>query len=224
MPLVASIVIPLLTVVATLGGGWLVTTRITDHWDRVKKAREMDLAAAHDFQKQYGEFVAVWKLWSAMKDAGTRLPAISMAEDTAWRCLERTVATEGAIEALLAKLVAERRLDPTQIEILGAVRQAFKTLRRAIYADAHLGWNSDSHPHYLSFKILTAETSTLLNTPRGIKKDQRPSAAEAAHAFQLITENRHEPGNRNAWYDAPERLGLRSWSHVPPMASAHRDL
>ncbi len=210
MSFVASVLVPLLTVAATLGGGWLVTTRITDHWDRVKKAREMDLSAAHDFQRLYGEFTAIWKLWNALKDSGTHdLLDHPMTEDPVWTCLERAVAVEGAIEALLAKLVAERRLDRTQIEVLGAVRQAFKTLRRHISADERLGWDHDSHSHYASFKILTSETSVLLNTPRGI--GQRPTADEAAQAFHLITENRHEPRplGHHPWYEAPNRLGLR---------------
>ncbi|MEV6180561.1 hypothetical protein, partial [Streptomyces sp. NPDC052015] len=45
---------------------WLVTTRVTDYWDRVKKDREMYLAAAQDFQRLYGEFFAIWKTWSTL--------------------------------------------------------------------------------------------------------------------------------------------------------------
>ncbi|MDX6740669.1 hypothetical protein [Actinocorallia sp. A-T 12471] len=209
MSFVSSILIPLLTVAATLGSGWFVTTRVTDHWDSVKKAREMDLAAAQEFQQLYGEFVAVWKLWNILKGRdGHKLR--DQAEDPVWKCLERAVSTEGAVEALLAKLVAERRLDPVQIEILGAVRQAFKTLRRCISADERLGWDYDSHPHYVSFKILTTETSVLLNTPRGTGPG--PTSAEAARAFRSITENRHEPRplGTNPWYEAPGRLKLRS--------------
>jgi hypothetical protein len=52
--------------VVTLAGGWFVTTRVADHWDQIKKRRELDLAAAGDFQRLYGEFFSVWKAWDSI--------------------------------------------------------------------------------------------------------------------------------------------------------------
>lgn len=63
---VVDVIIPLATVLLTLMGGWLVTTRVTDRWDQVKRRREMDLAAAQDFQRFYGEFFSIWKAWNTV--------------------------------------------------------------------------------------------------------------------------------------------------------------
>ncbi|MFF5715214.1 hypothetical protein [Streptomyces sp. NPDC012756] len=59
MSIIESIGAPLLTVAATLGGSRLVATRVTDRWDQVKKQHERGLSAALDFQRLYGEFVAI---------------------------------------------------------------------------------------------------------------------------------------------------------------------
>jgi hypothetical protein len=67
MTISALACVSLVTVAATLAGGWLVTTKVTDYWDKIKKNREMNLAAAHDFQRLYGEVVAIWKTWNALK-------------------------------------------------------------------------------------------------------------------------------------------------------------
>ena len=64
--MITSIVVPLAAVALTLFGGWIVTTRVSDHWDQIKRRREMDLASAEEFQRLYGEFFAVWKTWNAV--------------------------------------------------------------------------------------------------------------------------------------------------------------
>jgi len=66
---IAEILIPLATAVVTLAGGWFVTTRVADHLDQIKKRREMDLAAAADFQRLYGDFFSVWKAWDSISRA-----------------------------------------------------------------------------------------------------------------------------------------------------------
>ena len=38
---IAEILIPLATAVVTLAAGWFVTTRVADHWDQIKKRREI---------------------------------------------------------------------------------------------------------------------------------------------------------------------------------------
>lgn len=123
----------LATVAATLSGGWLVTTRVTDYWDRVRKNRELNLAAANDFQRLYGEAVAIWKTWNGLN--GYYTAAFAPPEDAKWTCLLRATAVEGQLESLLAKVSAERFLSRDDIAVLGGLRQAFKSLRRAIRAD-----------------------------------------------------------------------------------------
>ncbi|MFF9431409.1 hypothetical protein [Streptomyces sp. NPDC014746] len=187
MSLIESIGAPLLTVVATLGGGWLVTTRVTDRWDQVKKQREMGLSAAQDFQRLYGEFVAIWKTWNALTSHHT---PVTTPEHSGWSCLERATAAEGAIEALMAKLAAERLLNDDEIDVLGGVRQAFKVVRRTIERGEPLGWGASGVAPYMALKSLSAAMSVLLSSPSQGKG--RPTAARAARAFAEITDNRHE--------------------------------
>ncbi|MEE1820159.1 hypothetical protein PUR59_34755 [Streptomyces sp. SP18ES09] len=187
MSLIESIGAPLLTVVATLGGGWLVTTRVTDRWDQVKKQREMGLSAAQDFQRLYGEFVAIWKTWNALTSHHT---PVTTPEHSGWSCLERATAAEGAIEALMAKLAAERLLNDDEIDVLGGVRQAFKVARRTIERGEPLDWGASGVAPYMALKSLSAAMSVLLSSPSQGKG--RPTAARAARAFAEITDNRHE--------------------------------
>ncbi|MFD9611042.1 hypothetical protein ACFWWS_16945 [Streptomyces sp. NPDC059083] len=187
MSLIESIGAPLLTVVATLGGGWLVTTRVTDRWDQVKKQREMGLSAAQDFQRLYGEFVAIWKTWNALTSHHT---PVTTPEHSGWSCLERATAAEGAIEALMANLAAERLLNDDEIDVLGGVRQAFKVVRRTIERGEPLGWGASGVAPYMALKSLSAAMSVLLSSPSQGKG--RPTAARAARAFAEITDNRHE--------------------------------
>ncbi|MFK0224205.1 hypothetical protein ACIQUL_00430 [Streptomyces sp. NPDC090303] len=187
MSLIESIGAPLLTVVATLGGGWLVTTRVTDRWDQVKKQREMGLSAAQDFQRLYGEFVAIWKTWNALTSHHT---PVTTPEHSGWSCLERATAAEGAIEALMAKLAAERLLNDDEIDVLGGVRQAFKVVRRTIERGEPLDWWASGVAPYTALKSLSAAMSVLLSSPSQGKG--RPTAARAARAFAEITDNRHE--------------------------------
>ncbi|MEV6183977.1 hypothetical protein, partial [Streptomyces sp. NPDC052015] len=186
---------------------WLVTTRVTDYWDRVKKDREMYLAAAQDFQRLYGEFFAIWKTWSTLN----RPNAAGFApEEARWSCLERAAAVEGEVEALMAKLAAEHLLSEDQINMLGGVRQAFKVLRRAIGQGQPLNWWSSEAEPYAAFKSLSAAMSVLLTTPRRSKK--RPSATEAAEVFRQITHNRHE----DIWMTSARRLGHQPHGSTAP--------
>ncbi|MGW5640115.1 hypothetical protein [Streptomyces sp. NPDC003832] len=197
MPIIESLGAPLLTVAVTLGGGWLVTTRVADRWEQVRKNREMDLAAAQDFQRLYGEFVAVWKTWNALTSGHT---PVTTPQHVGWACLERATAAEGQIEALMAKLAAERFLTEDDIDMLGGVRQAFKVVRRSIRQGRPIGWGSSAAEPYKAIKTLSAATSVLLNTaPRS---RSRPSAAVAARNFMGITDNRHE----SSWIDTAQRL------------------
>jgi hypothetical protein len=198
-------VIPLVTAAATLGGGWLVSARVTDRWDRIKKRRDSDLAAAQGFQKLYGEFFALWKSW----DAAHRYAATTKASSTAnWECVQRAAATEGALEALLAKLASERCLTDQDIDVLGGVRQGFQSLRESIRAGKNLDWRDSNSECYSAFKGLCSYTSTLLNSSQ--RQTASPTAIEAATNFHRITDNQHEL----IWVANAKRLGL----HAPAPA------
>jgi hypothetical protein len=156
----SGIVIPLVTVAVTLGGGWLITTRVTDRWDKIKKRRDMDLASAQDFQRLYGEFCATWKSW----DIAVQHPAaVGSLTDRAWECLEHAAAIEGGIEALLAKVAGERFLSDDDIDVLGAVREGFQTLRKAIRDGVRLA-DRGSRFEYSAFKGVCVYASSLLGS------------------------------------------------------------
>lgn len=197
MSIIESLGAPLLTVAVTLGGGWLVTTRVTDRWEQVKKNREMDLGAAQDFQRLYGELISVWKTWDALTVGHT---PVTTPEHPGWGCLERATSAEGQVEALMAKLASERFLSEVEIETLGGVRQAFKIVRRTIQRGEPIGWWSSDQAPYAAVKRLSAATSVLLSTASTTRR--RPNAADAARSFMEITDNRHE----GSWGSTARRL------------------
>ncbi|TMQ91327.1 hypothetical protein ETD83_31410 [Actinomadura soli] len=178
---------PVLITLLTLSGGWLVSTRVTDRWDRIKKQREIDLASMLEFQRVYGEFFATWKCWDTIKRYGAG-PAPP--EDAAWQCLQRAASIEGAIEALLAKVAGDRQLSDQDIEVLGRMRQGFQSLRKAIREDRNLDWRETAN--YQSFKSLAAYTASLMADlgSRGPKPDRETATAN----FLRITDVVHEDG------------------------------
>ncbi len=56
------------TIILTIILGGLVGNRLSVMWAIRQKRRELQLSAASQFYQLYGEFFAVWKLWSAIKD------------------------------------------------------------------------------------------------------------------------------------------------------------
>lgn len=124
-----------------------MTTRVTDRWDQVKRRREMDLAAAQDFQRFYGEFFSIWKAWNTVARHNI---AISDPGEATWDCLNRAAIVEGKVEALLAKIAAERELSDNDIDALGGVRQAFQSIRGAIQQKKSLNWLGSDDEEYAS--------------------------------------------------------------------------
>lgn len=193
--------VSLMTVVVTLAGGWLITNRVTDHWDKIKKNREMNLAAAQEFQRLYGEVIAICKTWNALNSEYTA--AFATPGDTAkWDCLMRATAAEGEIESLMAKLAADRLLSDEDINMLGSLRQGFKAVRRKIRADKPIEWSSSGNFEYAAFKSLAASMSVLLTAKPAQKR--LPSTVQAAAAFKEITANRHE----KSWTDGARPRSL----------------
>jgi hypothetical protein len=197
--MIATVVVPLVAVVLTLAGGWLITTRVSDHWDQVKRRRETDLAAAEEFQRLYGEIFAVWKIWNAIPE---RKIEIKDSAEARWDCLKRTADIEGRVEALLAKISAERELSPKDKAALGAVRQGFQSLRNAIEKDEPLPWWGSEVEPYAAFKDLAVYTSGLLSASSISKRN--PSRDDAAKTFRQITSNKHE----KSWVQTAQDLQL----------------
>lgn len=139
-------VLSIIVAIITLSFGWLVGQRLTVYWAIRQKRRELELSAVNEFYRLYGEFFAVWKLWSyylgfAWADDNLRFPDV-----TRWELLQRASAAEGALESLFVKLSSERKLFDEDIEVLGRFRQAYQTLRESIRDNENLGWYSQNHP------------------------------------------------------------------------------
>lgn len=192
-------VVPLLVTVVTLCGGWLVSSRVADRWDRIKKQREMDLASALEFQRLYGEFFATWKCWDTLKRYGETTGLMS---DVAWSFLERSAAIEGGIEALLAKVAGEKNLSDRDIEVLGRMRQGFQSLRKAIREDSNLDWRGTDN--YKAFKELAAYTSKMMADSR--LKAPLPDVQVSMTNFLRITDVAHGVGWSRA-LDGGDQVG-----------------
>jgi hypothetical protein len=207
--MITSIVVPLAAVALTLTGGWFVTTRVSYHWDQIKRRREMDLASAEEFQRLYGEFFAVWKTWNAVALHQIKVDDSSV---VAWDCLKRTADIGGRVESLLAKISAERKLSQDDIDVLGAVRQGFKSIRSVIKKGEPLPWWGSEVESYLAFKSLAVYTSGLLGTSSTSKHS--PSSDVAVENFRQITSNKHE----KSWQQTGQKIRSIGTS---PTSSSH---
>lgn len=187
---------PIVSVFLTLIGGWLIGQRVSDRWERRKRQRELDLAALAGLHTSYGEFYAVWKDWNAhVRAQGAQAPPT-----TRWELLARATTAEGSIEALLVKVVTERKLTPEQVDALGALRQSYRGLRFAIAGGRELAWHYSAHPDYTAFKGLqTLIAGLLTDAPR-----QRPTTGEAARNLARATANEYE----HAWPDVAVQAGV----------------
>ncbi|TKK90424.1 hypothetical protein FDA94_05325 [Herbidospora galbida] len=116
----------------TLCLGWFVGNRLTARWDERKKRRELDLVALGVFYEIYGQFFAIWKLWS-------NAPAgLSDDDDFRRELLDRAAETEGKLKSLLVRLASERSLSDRDCTLLGCFRQAVQSLRASIQEKASL--------------------------------------------------------------------------------------
>lgn len=180
----------------TLTLGWLVGNRLTARWDERKKHRELDLLALGVFYDIYGQFFAIWKLWSATP---TGLPD---AEEFRRGLLERAAEVEGRLESLLVRIATERKLSDRDAILLGCFRQAVQGLRESISDSVQLRsrvfrvsdqmlvtweWAGSEAPPYVAFKALAAFVGELLT-----KRHQAVESTAVSSAIRKITSNRLE--------------------------------
>jgi hypothetical protein len=178
--------------VLTLGLAWLVGYSLTTRWDTVKKQTELDLAAMEQFYKTYGEFFAVWKLWD---------DAIQQNSGKRDELFERIAAAEAQLEALIVRISCQRALTEDEINVTGAFRQAYQTLRKSMKHGQSLsvdhGWDSSKATPYAAFKGLAASVAVLLRPkPIGVwKMPPKPAqtALAAAQSLRALTSNAYEP-------------------------------
>jgi hypothetical protein len=170
----------------TLGLGWVVGQRLSIHWALYQKQREIDLSAAQDFHRLYGEFFAIWKLWNYyIRDIGaTHLPGASR-----WDLLKRACDAESLVERVFVKLAAERDLRAADLDRLGRFRQGYQHLRQSIGDNKPLEWDRSTHPEYLAFKRLAVEVAILIQSGGIANSGKRAGRVES---LLEITSNHHE--------------------------------
>ena len=199
----------------TLGFTWLVGQQLTNYWAIQQKRKELELSAVHDFYKLYGEFFAIWKLWSyCIKQSNSH----TLDEETRWKLLERASAAEGALEAIFVKLSSERemsksdnetkgkwkwfrqghrawksaiKLSQSDIETLGEFRQAYQTLRQAIKNNVVLDWEGSDDPKYLLFKQLASRTACIIVPDNSINRQNETLIEITGNRWQARWENKH---------------------------------
>jgi hypothetical protein len=158
---------------------------VAEYWALRQKRRELELAALNEFYRLYGEFFAVWKLWNQQNGTPS---ALKGNPETSWKLLERVSGIEAGIEALIVKVTTERKLEREDVENLGLLRQAFKSLRRCMREGNDLDWTYSEHEEYLAFKRLACGLTALLLTN---SKGKKPNVTEATGALLRITTNEH---------------------------------
>jgi hypothetical protein len=173
--------VALLTLLLT----WFVSTRVTTTWNLRQKQRELALSSADQFYALYGEFFAIWKLWDQHLRSAAEQPPEESAR-TRDELLERTLAAESGVEAMLLKLTGQQRLSTEQLHALGSFRQGYQTLRQRIREGRPMGWNWDAQREYAAFKFLAARVSQALLAWR---PGEQPDAAEQYRNFRIVTAN-----------------------------------
>lgn len=171
--------------ILTLLVGYLVGNRLTSMWAFRQKRRELDLLAASELYRLYGEFFAVWKLWNHLLGDSS----CGAGDDVRWALTQRAALVDGGFEALLVRVTSERELTNPQQDDLGLLRQGFQCLRETIRDNTPLPWASSDHPEYLKFKELACGFSNLLS---GSHDWAQPKPAKASETLKYITSNTHE--------------------------------
>ena len=150
-------------------------------WSIRQKRRELQLSAANTFDRLYGEFFKIWKLWKNYKKE-----KIIDKKTSQWELLAMICEAEAGMEGILVKIASEFRLTDQDIITLGRFRQAYQTLREYIREDKPFTWNHPYHPQYMHFKTMGAYIAAMLTgfTHQSLKG---PSREEAMFNLQRIT-------------------------------------
>ena len=180
----------------TIGFGWFVGQRIISYWDIKKKRQELDIAIAREFHKLYGEFKELSRLWRAFTFTGKRTQQFVFPDTTRVDLLKRATASEGSVEAIVVKLATERDLTDDDIKTLGAFRQVYQQLRKAIRDGAPLE-STYGTASYTLFNDLASKMTCIISS----NKTKMCPTAEAPGIMQKITairsEERKEEQNRH---------------------------
>jgi hypothetical protein len=191
----------------TLLLAWLIGNALTTRWDAVKKKSEMNLNALEKLYQLYGEFFEVWKVWDTSKG---QEPSSKDFHKTRAELLERAAKAEGIMESLLVRITSERVLSDRELDLLGAFRQSYQTLREAIENDINikkdLGWKESHAIPYAAFKGLASSVAAILAQPAPMpflpwQKIAAPSRQQALQSLRQVTSNAYE-----SWRFGREKL------------------
>lgn len=173
LTLTTSIIILFLT--------WVVGQAISSKWALRQKRKELQLTAANTFDRLYGEFFKIWKLWRFYKKEGLESSDSNVSQ---WDLLAMTCDAEAGMEGILIKIASEFKLSDKDIKTLGRFRQAYQTLRETIRENEPLEWNHPYHPQYWKFKTMGVYIATMLS---GLQKSKEPTKEEAIFNLRRIT-------------------------------------
>jgi len=148
----------------TLVFAGIIGQRIIASWDIRKKRQQLDIEAAREFHKLYGEFKELSRLWRAYKyKRGDTSKKVEFSDNTPEELLKRAAAAEGGVEAIIAKLATERgELEDEEIRTLGLFRQAYQQLREAIRDDEPLEWTYGTREFTL-YNDLASKTTRIIS-------------------------------------------------------------
>ncbi len=160
---------------------WGLGNSISAKWSIRQKRRELQLSAANTFDRLYGEFFKIWKLWKNFKKEQMECKDVSQ-----WDLLADICEAEAQMEGILVKIASEFRLTDKDIITLGRFRQAYQTLREYIRENKPFTWDHPYHPQYMEFKKMGAYIAAMLS---GFEKQplKGPSREEAIFNLQRIT-------------------------------------
>ena len=186
--------------VALLGGAAGVL------WARARHRRELDSAALARFYDVYGMWLATWRSWSGCK--GGKIKELNPGE-----LVRQAAAAEGQFEALLIKIVNERRLSLAERDRLGRFREGYQQLRKSIEDDEELAFRvtrDNERTAYAAFKSLAVEFAALLDGRRRAparhplslrEMGRRPTLEQAQVAFAAVTGWQVSPGAlKESWW------------------------
>lgn len=207
----------LITFVAVAVAGGLVA-----YWYGIARhRRELELEALGRFFDVYGRWFATWKEWQAIKK---NKDSVTRAEDRATLSRKATE-VEGEFEALLVRIATSRRLDAGQADRLGRFREGYQRLRECIEEDQPMPWRVSVRDDeinaqcYLTFKSLSVEFASLLDTPRAGRWRRTPSLRQAQETFIRVSSWRAVTLLKDDWWTAEAGRSLEeaveAWKALP---------
>jgi YesN/AraC family two-component response regulator len=163
---------------------WVAGQRIIAYWDIRKKRQEFDIATTIQFQQLYGEFKEVSKMWKLFLSATNH--NLTFPEHTRWELLKRATAAESKAEAIVVKLVTERKLSGSDCETLGFFRQSYQQLREAIRDNKPIAFSSYG-PEYHYFNDLACSVAHMISSNASSKQQ---TARESSNNLRSVIEIR----------------------------------